>query len=216
MKKCIFFGLLLFFPVTIFATNCDITDMARYKKLASNINFTYDFIEVNNNVTFNITISNMHNDLYIIEDKKFFSSKNLNKVETTLMGYEAGQTYRFAIIPYDKYCFASNVLIKYITLPSYNKYYSDPLCSDIPDYKLCHKWSAINLSYEEFVQEIKVYKNSEIYQIVEPVNKTVQDDTLNKFIVWVLKYYIYILIAIISSCTLGIILLSKKNEFKVK
>ena len=79
--KKLFWLLILLVPFSIKAVNCDYQDLSRYQQLASNINFSYDYIETNNSVTFNITVSNMPDELYIIDTStgNIFSKDQIKK-----------------------------------------------------------------------------------------------------------------------------------------
>lgn len=211
------FWLLLLFPLSVKAANCDYQDMARYQKLASNINFSYDFVEANNSVTFNITVSNMPVDLYIVDTftGNQFSYQTVGASETILYGYKPGANYKFNIVPYDEMCFGSVVLRKYINLPAFNAYYLDPVCNGAESFELCQKWVDHDLSYNEFVKQVKKHKISSNNNVVE---KEVIDenDFLNKIIVGFLNNYIIILLSIIMICTVGIVILAKKDKFDLK
>ena len=212
--KKLFWLLILLVPFSIKAVNCDYQDLSRYQQLASNINFSYDYIEANNSVTFNITVSNMPDELYIIDTStgNVFSKATTGLSETILYGYQAGTNYRFDIIPYDEYCYGTT-LTKYVNLPAYNSYYLDSVCNGAESFSLCQKWTDVNLSHEEFVKQVNEYKNSN--KQIENNSEYIQNDFLNKIIVGFLDNYVIILVSIIVVCTIGIIILSKKDKFNL-
>ncbi len=216
--KKLFWLLILLVPFSIKAVNCDYQDLSRYQQLASNINFSYDYIEANNSVTFNITVSNMPNELYIIDTStgNIFSKATTGLSETVLYGYQAGTTYRFDIIPYDEYCYGKIILKNYVNLPTYNPYYLDSVCNGAESFNLCQKWVDIDLSHDDFVKQVNEYKNNNANNQLENNSEDIQNDFLNKIIVGFLDNYIIILVSIIVACTIGIIILSRKDKFDLK
>lgn len=219
MKRYFLILILLIIPISVKASECDYQDMARYQKLASNINFSYDFVESNNTVSFNITVSNMHNDLYIVDETtgNVFSSATVGSSETVLYNYQPGNDYKFSIIPYDIYCFEEVVMSRYVNLPAYNPYYNDPVCQGNEQYKLCQKWFKMDYSYENFVKNVNNYKeNLNNEENIEETENMHTDDFLNKIIVGFLDNYVIILVTIIAICTIGISIISKKDKFDLK
>ena len=213
--------LLLLIPFRVLATDCDFNDINKYQSLASNINFNYDFEESNNDVTFNIIITNMPEELYIkSEDGKTFSYRTLGSSETTLYGYKSGE-YSFKIYTYDEKCNGEVFGTNYITLPYYNKYYKDKVCDDAKDYKLCQKWVNPGMSYKDFVDDVKKHKNDSATTTnskleEEAFQDDYSNDFLNKIIVGFLNNYIVILLSIIIICSILMVILSRRGRFDLK
>jgi len=68
MKKILLAFALMCLPfIKVEALYCSYSEQARLKKMASNINYTYDFVEVDNTVNFKITLVNLRPELYLVD-----------------------------------------------------------------------------------------------------------------------------------------------------
>ena len=70
MKKKIIFILfiLLFYKTSVSALTyggCDTSVIARMKQVVANINISYDYKIINDKVYYDVTISNLTNDIYV-------------------------------------------------------------------------------------------------------------------------------------------------------
>src|SRR5574344_531645 len=63
----IFIAILMMLPVYVKASNCDYSEQARLKRLASNVTTSYDYIESNDSVKFSVTLTNLNSDIYILD-----------------------------------------------------------------------------------------------------------------------------------------------------
>ena len=71
MKKVWLFFLVLVIPIGVFArakTSCDYTLLSKLKRYASNVNIIYDYKIINDEVYFDITISNVVPQIYISDE----------------------------------------------------------------------------------------------------------------------------------------------------
>lgn len=156
------------------------TDVNTLKRIASNINYDYSYVEKDNSVTFTIRFTNVYSDVYIhdvMNDKNYAANAN---GEVIISGYSSNKKYKFEvknknegkqnviILPtwdgtkyYDKIITlpgesvsSTPLYIIYINLPAYNPYYDDEVCKGFETYQLCQKWVSNNLSYDEFVREV--------------------------------------------------------------
>ena len=125
---------------------------------SSNLSFnTYKISD--NKATFDITVANMTNDIYLYDS--FSDKKYIKTGEFVINDFNDGTKYRFFIKSNDKNCKDEVLLTKYITLPKYNPYYGDPICKGIESYELCQRWGAFNIgSYKEYKSKIEKYKAS--------------------------------------------------------
>ena len=166
MKKYIITMLILlsFFPLFIEAKSCDWAEISDKKNLAREINWSYEYYFSDNDVYFDITATNILEDLYI---KDLKSGKTYNDKEMTIKKVLNNQKLSFEI--YSKNC---NELIasKEMSLPAYNKYYGSEYCKGISEFSYCRKWGVVSLSVTEEVLKAKTdeYRNSLKTIEVEP------------------------------------------------
>lgn len=209
MKKIVVLIALLLLPISkINAFYCTNSEMTRYKRLASNINYSYDYIEQNDDVTFKITLVNLNSEVYLVDSNgKYYYQDNEIVIDAL-----DGQNISFKVYPRNNYCDTELLYTINITLPTYNKYYNDEICKDIQNYKLCQRWANINLNYEEFTKKVNEYKQSLIKE--EPIveEEKVEESLLDYIIYYFAKYYYVILIAIIVFASIGIYKSSKKDN----
>jgi len=210
MKKIVLLLIMFFVFSKNVNASCDYSQMARLKKIASNVNISYDYIITDNKPSFNITISNLTDDVYfhdLSRNKKYY------KKEFTLSGFKDGTTYKFYIKSNVKECKDTILLTKFVDLPQYNIYYGDLVCKGIEDYDLCQRWGKFKkLSYDDYIKAINAYKKSLIKdeEIVIPKEK---EPIINKIISIFINYYHVFLISIIIICLSIIMYLSKKDKF---
>ena len=138
-KKIIMMTLLALFPVSAKALKCDYAEQARLRKIASNVTTSYEYVENNDKVSFNIILTNITDEIYVQDyiDKNNPKSYYFNGTsEIKITGYEPGTNVRYVIYPTKGNCTTSYLTNKYVNLPYYNKYYKDPLCEG-----KTYKWS---------------------------------------------------------------------------
>jgi hypothetical protein len=141
---------------TIGKAYCPNDKRAELKEIASNINMTVNYKMVNGNPMFDITINNLTNNFYLVDE--FGNSIYNNELnEIVLYNYYPSNNYKFDVYSYD--C-NDTVHTLYVTMPSYNPYYSLSVCSGLTDYKLCNKWTKHSLSKNDFIKTVNNYKNS--------------------------------------------------------
>ena len=216
MKKLILFLIISFSFINSFALTyggCEYSTVSRMKSIVSNINISYDYKIVDNRAYFNVTLNNLTNDIYFYDTatRKKYYYKDTNNGEITLYNYIDSGSFKF--YSNNVSCYNLSLGTKYYKFPSYNVYYSDPLCAEIPSYSLCQKWASVNYSRDEFehlVMEYKNGKNTEEEVIVE-YEKTLIDKIVELYI----KYYYYFLGAIILIFVPIIIVNDRKNRFKL-
>lgn len=207
-KKLLFIILIticLCFPNTVFGARCENTEKIKLAALAKNISVTYDYVEENNQVFFQIIFSNLQPGLKIKDvtnNREFY----YNGSELVLGRYQPNTISRFDV--YSTTC-DSRLYSHYVTLPGYNPYYSDPVCKDM-NISLCQKWVTINYDYNTFVNEVNKYKQTNTVEI-EPEQQEVLGiyDYIFKFLSE--YYYIIFPIIIIGGIT-GIVILRKKDN----
>ena len=208
-KYVLIFLFCLFFigPFNIHA-DCSNSEISRLKKIASNVNISYEPIETDSGVTYNIIFLNMTNEL-VIRDTQARVSYPYTGNEMILTGYKPNTNYKFKILPSNGCDIA--LVVKYANLPAFNAYYKDPLCIGIEEYSLCQKWNNSNVSYDSFVKQVTKYReslnnsNNKPEEIVKP---TIIDIIFN----FLANYYYIICLAIIIILVPIIIILKRREK----
>lgn len=193
---------------------CDYSTVSKFKSLVSNINIYYDYHISGNQAYFDITLTNITPNMYFLDMEKniTYTYNDTNNGEITIKGYSnQSGSYKF----YLQEC--NNVLLgtKYYKFPTYNIYYNDPLCSDIPNYSLCRKWVDINYSYDEFERRVEEYKSRVEEEDLKPTNIEYHKSILEIIADIYVNYYYYFFIAIILVCGSIIFINRRKNKFKL-
>jgi len=211
MKKILLAFALMCLPfIKVEALYCSYSEQARLKKMASNINYTYDFVEVDNTVNFKITLVNLRPELYLV-DPLTEQVYNYNGEELVLDNRKSGEVVKFNVYSNVEYCTEQLYTIT-ITLPTYNPYYKDSICSGLDSYSLCGRWTKHSYNYDEFVKKVSDYKAS--------LNKPNDPDVITEHQrgIWdvianyMVKFYYIPLLLIIIGCSVGIYIQNKKSN----
>ncbi len=206
MSKLKYLLFLLFIPFSVNAL-CNTADLSRYKILASNIGNYYQY----NGSSFDLTFYNVSNEFKIVnknDNSVYQPGSNFGDI---FIGNLSSGNINFAVYPASGECSDYRVFTFYVSLPYLNKYYNDSVCLNNNN-SLCSKWANTTLySYEQFVSEVSKTKKEEIVDI-EP-EKEVHKYGFFDFLG---DYYIYILLFIIISGSIGIYYLDKKSKFDFK
>lgn len=218
MKKIILFLMASFAFINSSALTyggCDYSTVARMKSIVSNINISYDYTIINNEAYFNVTINNLTGDIYFYDTEtgKNYYYTDTNNGEITIYNYKTSGSYKF--YSNNNFCRDISLGSKYYNFPEYNVYYTDSLCSDIPNYSLCQKWASINYSRDEFEQKVSEYKNSKEQIEEEKINVEYEKTILDIIVELYIKYYYYFLGGLILICSIIIIINYRKNRFKL-
>ena len=198
---------LLVIPNVYAITRCDWDDIYRIQDVADKITIESELFKDENGKetgTFNLIIKGITEDLYIKDnltnETYYYEDSELG---TLILKNKESSSYSFSI----NYDYCDEMLIKTIRykLPKYNHYANDPLCEGITGEELdvCDKWYSKKLDDDTFKQKIEEYKESLGIS---------NNDTNNKVMEFVKKYYIYfigIIIAIII--IISVIVVNKKR-----
>lgn len=197
MKK---YYLRIVFLVVLFAipfhakAACSYTDKVRLQKLAGNVSFGYRYNETKYSVIFEITVSNLTNEIYMI-DRSTGKYHYSNNQDFKLENYQPGETIQFDFYARDANCTSEKLFTNYVTLPTYNPYYSSDICKGIEDFELCQKWLKHSMTYKEFYEGVTKFLNrTEVKLEPEEPEEDFNWDAIIEF--WA-NYYIYILLTII-------------------
>lgn len=215
VKKILFvFSLLVVVP-NIVNAECEYNEKSKLQALSSNLNFTYNYKEIENGInssaSFSITIGNLNPNLYIVDQNNIRVVYYNNKKEITLNGYNPGSTIEFLIYGNSGECKGVEIMSNYITLPSYNRFYKDPVCNGVDDYKLCNRWSRVSLSYDDFVKKVNEYKEKIKPEELPNVEKELP--LVEKIIKFLSKYSILLFGGIIVVCSVLMFYLNRKDDF---
>lgn len=204
--------LILLVPsVKVRALSCSYNELARLKKIASNVNISYDYVEQDNNVTFTVTLNNLNKEIYFV-DMTNYRTYNYENDEITISGYRSGQTVKYVFYSVNSRCEQEALYTARVSFPSYNQYYKDQVCEGIENFSLCQKWSSQNLSYESFLNKVNEYKNSlEVDDNVETPPTVNETPWVQLIVDFLLDYYIIIVI-ILALGLVGLYFLSKKDN----
>jgi len=219
MKKIILLLIiyLLSFPVSALRYGgCDYSTVSRMKSIVSNVNLSYDYKIMDNVAYFDVTLNNLTEDIYFydtITEKKYYYS-DTNNGEIIISGYKVSSgSYKFYSAKSE--CLGVSLGTKYYNFPTYNKYYTDPLCEDIPNHSLCQKWGYVNYSQDRFEKIILEYKNSTPIEEEKDIKVEYKKTFLEKIIDVYINYYYLFLGVLILACSTVIIINNKKNQFKL-
>lgn len=210
MKKIVLFlsVLMIIYP-NIVKAECTTSEKIMLSKMVNNIQITPIFDESTEN--FNIIISNITPSLYF-RDMKTKTNYIDTGGEFILYNINPNQSYRLKFFSALPGCYGDTLTSKYVTLPSYNKYYKDPLCEGLGEYKICQKWANYNASREQF--EIEARSIEKKYVRVEDGNKPEEVKGFYDYL-WELyeTYYYFVLPVIIVGGIIMIHRLRKKEDF---
>ena len=220
MKKIIFciISLSFLFPFSVNAYSCNETQISRYEQLANQIQTTFEYNETDDGLIFDILFHNVYKDFEVVDyytyDYLITYENNNNTGITIASDYLPGKTYKFSILNNGKLCDMEIIREITVTTPNYNKYYKDPVCSDVSSFELCQKWANIgNVSYDNFVKSVNQYKEenqSDEIIIDDVINNDLGDNIRNFFA----KYYMYIIIVLLIIVSLIMHLINRRNKDK--
>lgn len=218
MKKIILgLFILLWIPSRINALSCTDSQVNRLEKLAKQIQTTYDYQETSDGVYFTIKFHNVHEDLYLVDYNTF---ENMIIYDNNSSGivlapnYAPGSSYTFSVLNQKSLCDVMVVSKVTVTLPSYNKYYKDPLCEGLSSYSLCQKWVNVgNISYAEFQKNIQTYR--EQIQTTDPEVETEIEDTFwNRVRNFMANYYLYFILVFVVLASIIVFLIQRRKKEK--
>jgi len=211
MKKLLLVLILfVLYPIQSKALMCNNESKVKYSEMAKNISVNYEYQEVDNDVIFNIKITNIP-ETFIIEDVRNHKTYNYSSSELVIPNVSKNTSYKFNVLKDDQFCSWEIFYTHYINIPAYNYYYKDEVCKGIEDYKLCNKWLNINLSYDEWKNKVIEYKNS-LNQDDDIIRDEKGKSILDIIIDFYLDWYYLILPSIIIISLASIYLYNRKHD----
>lgn len=212
MKKVLsFVVLLLILPCVVSArskTGCDYTLLANLKKIASNVNTSYTYRIIDDIVYFDITLTNIHNDIYFVDNStgNTYNFSNTNNGIITINDYKSGKV-SFTFYSNNGDCLNEKLVVKSVNLPYYNKFYHRIFCEGIEEFSLCQRWIKYDGEYDDFLAATNSYKVS-LLDDDEEVLGYVDESFFTKIIKYFTSYY-YIILPISIILVVGIMYLVK-------
>ncbi len=193
------------------------SEKATLKKIASNVTFSTFYEETDDQLVFSIRINNLDKSLKVVDNKtkeEIFYGLNTKDMREYIVGnYQPGQSVQFNFFVLGSDCISEEeiLMVRYVNLPYYNKYYKDPLCVGLSNNLICRKWANVKLDYDDFKNEIVKLKEE-----VNEENDKEEDDEIGFISLFELikEYYIYLL-------GLGILVVGyrmymrRKDDFKL-
>lgn len=205
MKKILIIVFILFvFPT--YTKACTTNDKSTLSKIVGNVEISYLFDE--STEKFTVKISNLNNNVYFYNTQSA-SYVYPNSNEVILYNINPEKKIRLKFYGNYQSCSNHHISSKYVTLPSYNVYYKDPLCKGYENYNVCNKWSKVNYTYEEFKEKIKSYETK-----AEKIEKREEDiiGFYDYIIIIYQKYYFIILPLIIIPSIIMIYIQNEKTK----
>lgn len=203
--KLLLFSVLLI-PVSIKA-DCTNQEITKYKSLSGNIDYYYEY-----NGNFDITLYNLSSELYVrsLNTESEYSIPG-GIGEARINGITPGTAVKLAIYPKNSACSDFRVRTIYVNLPYYNKYYQEEICINNTS-QLCSKWvNTSNYTREQFIEQVKKTGKSTVEE--EKEHEESKTSILEHIGIFIGKYYILILLAVIAGGSFGIYRLNKKDRF---
>lgn len=201
MKKILLCFLSFMFISNVYAS-CDYQKEAELSRIASNVQISYTYKIIDDRASFDVTLTNLTKDIYVSGS----SYINTNGEYTTT--YDQGQKLTFKF--YSNECGDKLLLTKYLTLPTYNKYYSTDECKESPKFKYCEMWDNLDIS------EIKFQEEYDNYTYTKKNNQSVEDEYKNVLLDVMSSHIKEIIVSIIGVIILIIILILKLNKKRVR
>lgn len=206
MKRLIFsciFLICYFFPfVSAEAEICDDNHVANLKKIASDVEVSYEYLQNDNIVNiYNVAFTGVIEDFIIFGDEKQYSYSDFS--DGILSIQKRSGTYQFKF--YSDTC--PNILLttKTVELPKFNTYSLTSECKQLKDYDLdvCDEWYQSEITDEVFYSMIDKYIN----------NDEDKDSLVNMIVKFFQKNYLYLIggIVLVGVMTIGIIVHRKRS-----
>ena len=178
LKKCFcLLFLMLLFPLQAKA-DCDYKRQADLSKIASNVQISYSYlIDENHEPQFFVNVTNLTDDVYIIDD---YDNVLRGSGEKEIK-YSRGSNIRFVFYSNDPNCLDEKITTRYLKIPYFNQYYNTEECKKYPNFKYCKLWNYETIGEEQYKEELAKYTKKEDNSQIRNVN---QKDEFN---------YIYII-----------------------
>lgn len=191
VKIIAFFLLLLFiFPNNVRA-ECDNTRLSDLSSIAGNVRLSTTYRLVDNYPIFTVEISNITDDIYLVDNKGTVFTKASN-----VKDYYHFQSPSYVIYSNDPNCYGFKLLERNISIPHYNTYSLLDVCKNSPGDSLCGLWGYSGFATEEeFLKAFNEKYSTNTLVIDDEVEKTTS------------SFNVYLIVAVAIILTLGIVVL---------
>lgn len=175
--------LFLFFSFSINAlaeSTCSYSEQAELLNKATNVKASYEintekvkFVDMETDVDyFNITITNVTDEFYVVISNDYNSSKKTLydfEAENGLLNYKWNNIDKVTNFTIEVYasgktnCAGEKYKTLYVQTPRFNEYYDREICEDLTDFYLCQKYITSSLITEDkFFEQIASYEAGKI------------------------------------------------------
>ena len=208
MKK-IFFMFCFFIFILNINAECSNLDIIRLAFFVNNINYTYDYHIIDDKAYFDVLLSNITSEMYLIDsfNNKYEYNDTVNG-EIYLYDYHDSVNFKF----YSVNCNDTKIGELNITFPKYNNYYNKDVCNKYKNLNVCKKWVNKYFSEAEVNNEIKNYNSKFVNKNDE---EKIKNDIFEKINYYYINYYYIILPPIIIFGIASIIIINKKKKFNL-
>lgn len=213
MKKIIFILVCFFIFPLISHAECSIEEETMYKKIADNLDITYQVKSKDRygNPIFEIYIANLARGIMVMDmqtGKRYQSYKDgYNLAISNIV-----KPGNYEIVVYTDRtttkCGVITLRTLNIKIPKYNKYYSRKECSGLTAYSVCQRWSGFDGTEAEFQNAVKKAIADKNYtsKPEEESKRKVNDIWYNNLTVLLVNYWWLILIILVIIFTIYFIL----------
>ena len=157
--KYVFFALICMCVTPLIThAECDYQRQAELSRLASNVQFSYNY---DSNMNFTINITNVTDDIYVSYlNPSTLSYESLYGAGEKNIQVVSGTSLKFVIYSNDHNCPGEELMTKYITTPNYNVFSNYDECKQYPNFKYCQVWLSTSITHEQFQSEFNNYTKS--------------------------------------------------------
>ena len=186
----VFLLLLFIFPNNIKA-ECDNMRLSDLSSIAGNVRLSTTYRLVDNYPIFTVEISNITDDIYLVDNKGTVFTKTSN-----VKDYYHFQSPSYVIYSNDPNCYGFKLLERNISIPHYNTYSLLDVCKNNPGDSLCSLWGYSGFeTEEEFLEAFsKEHSSSSIINDEEAEQAT-------------FSFNVYLIAIVAIILTLGILML---------
>lgn len=211
-NKIVFLIILLFISMSTVSAKCDYKTISNLKQQVNNVNISYTHRITSGVSYFDVTLTNLTNDIYFIDEiaEKTYKSNN---GEIILKNYSSNQVkYKFYSAKAE--CYGTYLGVRFISFPIYNVYYNTGICTDYEHLKVCNKWVSVQYTYDDVRKYIEEYEKEDDIKIEDNIEH--KQNFLDKLIQFYIKYYYIILVFIILVGGVIIVTLKRRTRVDLK
>lgn len=161
MKKIYFLLICFFISPLISKAECTYADKEMYKKMAENIDVTYQVksTDAAGNPVFEIDIANLARGLMVIDMQTGvrYQIKDRDGYNLAISNITKSGEYLLKVYT-DRSstgCGVINLRTLKVEIPKYNKYYTRKECEGLTSYSVCQRWSGFSGDEKQFQSAVK-------------------------------------------------------------